>query len=89
VSVDESFILELLKKIQSGVARLEEGQEDIKSRLTRVEIGIAGLRRDQALDAGDIADQQGRIDRINTRLDRIERRLELSENGGHPPTAGT
>jgi len=78
--VDPSIILEILKRIQSGTARLEEGQEDIKSRLTRVEIGVAGLRRDQALDAGEIADLQARLDRINKRIDRIERRLELTEN---------
>jgi tetrahydromethanopterin S-methyltransferase subunit G len=50
---------------------------DVKHRISRVDSAIAGIRRDEAGTAEDIAPQQAAIDRIKDRLDRIELRLEL------------
>jgi hypothetical protein len=60
----ENIMLVLLRRIDDKVDRLVGDVQDLKQRMTLVEIQLAG--------------QSVRIDRIETRLDRIERRLELS-----------
>jgi len=53
--------------------------KDVKQRLNHVEMSIAAMRRDQAMDSADTARQQASIDSLVERIQRIERRLELSE----------
>jgi hypothetical protein len=60
----ENIILLLLRRIDEKTDRLVADVQDLKQRMTLVEVQLAG--------------QSLRIDRIETRLDRIERRLELS-----------
>ncbi len=43
MSIDDTFVIEILKKLQAGMTRLEQGQEDIKSRLTNLEVGQASI----------------------------------------------
>ncbi|NEV64461.1 hypothetical protein [Thiorhodococcus minor] len=50
---------------------------DVKHRINRLESAVAGIRRDEAGTAEDIARQQAAIDALNERLHRIERRLEI------------
>ena len=45
---------------------------DVKHRINRVDSAIAGIRRDEAGTAEDIAHQQAAIDRLKDRFDRIE-----------------
>ncbi|MGE5152454.1 MAG: hypothetical protein ACM3ST_00420 [Bdellovibrio bacteriovorus] len=52
---------------------------DLKHRINRLESALAGVRRDEAGTAEDIARQQATIDRLKERIDRIERRLELRD----------
>jgi len=68
-----------LRAIRSDVAAIRETQEEHGQRLNRIEAAIAGVRRDQASDAENVAHHSMRIDRLSERLDKIERRLELSD----------
>ena len=74
----ENLILEHLKRFQAGQERIEYELKEMKHRLTGVESGIAGLRRDNLTPQEDIYRQQAAIDRINERIQRIEKRLELT-----------
>ncbi len=81
MSVDANLMIEILKSVQADIARLGNGQEDIKSRLTTLEIGQAGIHTLIAHVAGDVARQQAVMHRVEKRIGRIERRLELTEEG--------
>ena len=74
----ENLILEHLKRFQSGQDRIERDLKEIKSRLTGLEISVAGVRGDIAHLAGDQARQQAAFDTMSERIDRIEHRLELA-----------
>jgi predicted trehalose synthase len=73
----ENLLLEHLKRFQTGQERIERKLDEHTQRLGRIEVALAGMRRDQALAEEAGADQSVRIDRLNERIDRIERRLEL------------
>lgn len=74
------MVLEHLRAIRSDVADVKATQEEHGLRLTRIEQGLAGLRREQAYDAETAAHHSSRIDRLVQRIDRIEKRLELTDN---------
>jgi archaellum component FlaC len=61
----DSLVLAMLRKIDQRTERMADDLQDLKSRMTSVEEGLAGVNR--------------RLDRLEMRVDRIERRLELSE----------
>jgi hypothetical protein len=75
----ENLTLRYLRRIDAKIDGLAEVQRDHGYRLTRIEAGMASLRRDQASDAESVAFSATRVDRLNERVERIERRLELSE----------
>jgi uncharacterized protein involved in exopolysaccharide biosynthesis len=79
----EHLILEQLRALRNQVAAMQSEMRvefgDVKHRINRLESAVAGIRRDEAGTAEDIARQQGTLDRLAQRVDRIERRLELSE----------
>jgi septal ring factor EnvC (AmiA/AmiB activator) len=54
----ENLILEHLKRFQTGQDRIERELKDIKSRLSQLEVGVAGIRGDIAHLSGDFARQQ-------------------------------
>jgi len=74
----ENLIIEHLRNLRAGQDRLEDGLKEVKQRLTSLESGIAGLRRDNIGVQEDVYRQQTVIDAIQDRLQRIEKRLELS-----------
>ena len=74
----ENSVLEYLRALRAGQDRIEAGLKEVKQRLTGVESGIAGLRRDNLDTQEDVYRQQTVIDAIQERLQRIEKRLELS-----------
>ena len=74
----ENLILEHLKRFQAGQERIVIELKEIKSRLSQLEIGVAGIRGDIAHVSGDQARQQVSIDGLVERIERIERRLELA-----------
>ena len=61
----DNIVLALLRKIDERTTRMADDLQDIKSRVTSVEEGLAGVNR--------------RLDRLENRVERIERRLELSD----------
>ena len=61
----DNVALVLLRKIDARTGRMADDLQDLKSRVTSIEEGLAGVNR--------------RLDRIDNRVDRIERRLELTE----------
>ncbi len=71
-SVTNDLLLEHLKRIQAGQARLIADVGDLKIRMT-------ALEENTAATAQSLAAQSRRIDRMEARLDRIERRLDLTE----------
>ncbi len=74
----ENSVLEHLRSLRAGQDRIETGLKEVRQRLTGVESGIAGLRRDSIGTQEDVYRQQTVIDAIEDRLRRIEKRLELS-----------
>ena len=74
----ENIVLEHLRALRAGQDRIEKGLKKVKQRLTGVETGIAGLRRDNLGTQEDNYRQKTVIDAIQDRLQRIEKCLELS-----------
>src|SRR5438105_971403 len=60
----DNLVVPLLCRLDRKVDRLIDDVQDLKHRMTALEIQVAG--------------QSSRMDRIEIRLDRIERRLELA-----------
>jgi hypothetical protein len=77
--MSDNLVLDLLRAIRADIAKLSERQDDSGQRLLRIEMSIAGLRRDQALDAEAYAAMETRFDRMRERVERIERRLDMVE----------
>jgi septal ring factor EnvC (AmiA/AmiB activator) len=75
----ENLVLEHLRAIRADIARMERKQDETITRLGRLELAVAGLRRDVAHTDEAAAEQSLRIDHLAERIDRIERRLELRE----------
>jgi predicted trehalose synthase len=75
--MSDSLILELLRAIRGDIARTNDRLDENGHRLSRIEIALAGLRRDPASDAEARAESQVRIDRLAERADRIECRLDI------------
>ena len=61
----DNVVLVLLRKIDERTERMADDLQDLKSRVTSVEEGLAGVNR--------------RLDRLDGRVERIERRLELTD----------
>lgn len=80
----EHLILEQFRAMRNQVASLQSEMRsefaDVKYRINRLETAVAGIRRDEAGQAEDIARQQAFIDRLVERVQRIEGRLELSDD---------
>lgn len=75
----DNIFLVYLRRLDEKLDRVIQIQGDHGSRLTRLELGLAGVRRDQAQDAERVAHVEARIDQVFERLDRIDKRLGLIE----------
>jgi ribosomal protein L29 len=79
----EHLVLEQFRALRNQISAMQTEMHsefsDVKHRISRVETAIAGIRRDEAGTAEDIARQQISIDQLNERIVRIERRLELRD----------
>lgn len=76
----DNLVLEHLRALRAGQDRIENELQDLKGRLSAVETGLNGVRRDLVALAEADARLQVTIDRLGNRADRIERRLELRES---------
>jgi chromosome segregation ATPase len=72
-----NLVLEQLRAIRTQLNRHDERFDEILQRLTRVDLATAGLRREQAGDAENVAYLEARLDKLTGEIDRIKRRLEL------------
>lgn len=61
----DNVVLAMLRRIDERTARMADDLADLKTRVTSVEEGLAGVNRG--------------LDRLELRVERIERRLELSD----------
>jgi chromosome segregation ATPase len=76
---DFTLMLEILKNLQAGQARIENRLEDLTQRVSSMEHKLASFHGDLATLHGDLANVHQRIDHVEQRLGRIERRLDLVE----------
>jgi hypothetical protein len=76
----ENLVLEHLRVIRSDINDVRQTQKEHGIRLTEIAGSVAGLRRDQALDAEAAAHLTARFDRLRDEVDRIKRRLDLTES---------
>jgi chromosome segregation ATPase len=74
----DNLLLEHLKAIRADIGTIKADLKENTTRLGRIEVAVAGLRRDIAHNEEATAEQSLRIDRINERIERIERRLEIA-----------
>jgi hypothetical protein len=72
-----NLVLEHLRAIRADLRDVRDTMLEQRNRLTRMEIGLAGLRRDQGTDAGGVAERGLRLDRMADTVRRIENRLDL------------
>lgn len=68
----QELMYELLKKIQSDVSGVKEGQRDIKAKLNAMRGTMISMQQ-------DTHNIYGMLTRHEQRLERIENRLELRE----------
>ena len=69
----ENLVLEMLRRIRASQERMELDIQDIKTRMTSLEITVAQM-------GTQFAAQSLRMDRFEERLARIERRLDLVDH---------
>ena len=74
----DNLLLEHLKAIRADIGTIKMDLKENTTRLGRIEVAVAGLRRDIAHNEEATAEQSLLIDRIADRVERIEKRLELS-----------
>jgi len=76
----ENLTLVFLRRIDAAVQDVRQTLAEHGQRLNRIEVQIAGLRRDQGTDAEAVALLGARLDRFGERLGRIERRLDITDD---------
>ncbi|SIQ29496.1 hypothetical protein SAMN05880561_102618 [Rhizobium sp. RU33A] len=74
-----NLVLEHLRAIRADLRGMRDTRQEQGQRLTRMEIGLAGLRRDQGADVGGVAEMGVRLDRLVEQVRRIEHRLDLAD----------
>ncbi|MDO5625553.1 MAG: hypothetical protein Q4G71_12805 [Pseudomonadota bacterium] len=74
----ENLLLEHLKRFQASQDRIEKKLDEHTARLGRIEVSLAGVRRDLAHGEEGAAEKSVRMDTLSERIDRIERRLEIN-----------
>lgn len=78
----ENLVLELLRSMRNDIAtfrsEVKADLHDVKYRLSRLENGIVGVKRDALSMQDDIYQQQTILDRVVERIERIEKRLDIN-----------
>jgi predicted nuclease with TOPRIM domain len=75
----ENLTLIYLRRIDAKVDGLAAELREVRDRLTAVEIGLAGIRRDIGGLAETDARLQASVDRLRDEMTRVNRRLDLSD----------
>jgi cob(I)alamin adenosyltransferase len=71
-----NLVLEHLRSMRGDMHEMKEMLRDHGHRLSRIEISIASLRREQASDE-NVAHLEARIDHLADEVTRIKRRLDI------------
>ena len=74
----DNLILEHLKRLQAEQTAARERDQEILSRLSHIESGIARLTRDESANYSEIIESRHAVDKLKDRIERIERRLEIA-----------
>lgn len=74
----ENLMLENLKKIQAEQSAARERDQEIISRLSHIESGLARITRDESANYAEMVEDRHAVDKLRERLERIERRLEIN-----------
>jgi septal ring factor EnvC (AmiA/AmiB activator) len=74
----ENIIIEHLRAIRADIGLIKDDLREVKTRVSNIESGIGGLKRDNAHLYDEAAASHSRYDRLAERLERIEKRLELT-----------
>ena len=74
----ENLMLEHLKKIQAEQSAAWERDQEIISRLSHIESGLARITRDESANYAEMVEDRHSVDKLRERLERIERRLEIN-----------
>lgn len=74
----DDLVLEHLKRIQAEQAAARDRDQEILSRLARIESGLARVTRDESSNYAELVEDRHTVDKLRERIERIERRLELS-----------
>ncbi|MBT9369481.1 hypothetical protein [Rhizobium sp. CSW-27] len=74
-----NLVLEHLRAVRGDIRDMREILREQGSRLTRIELGLAVLRRDQGTDAEGVAEMGLRLDRLTDKIHRIGRRLDITD----------
>lgn len=76
----QELMLEQFRLIRATLDTHSRKFDEVLHRLSNLEIGFAGLRREHAGDAETVAHLQSRVDRLQGQVDRINQRLELTDS---------
>ena len=68
----ENLVLDILRRLQSDMADLKQGQRSIRDELIGVRQQLHVMQGDSLRREQEIAGIQVQLDRINTRLDLVE-----------------
>lgn len=82
VDPNQELMLEQFRLIRATLALHSQKFDEVLFRLSNLEMGVAGTRRERAGDAETVAHLQSRVDRMQGQIDRINQRLELTDNPG-------
>ncbi len=75
----DNLVLELVRAMRTDITAMRHAQVEHGTRLARIEINIAMIRRDVGNDAVDAAQEHQRLDGLTARIETLERRLELHD----------
>jgi hypothetical protein len=74
-----NLVLEHLRALRADISTMRETQLEHGIELNRLEESLAGVKRDIALHAEQLAHVEVRLDQVRSEMGLIKRRLELSE----------
>lgn len=74
----ENLLLEHMKKIQAEQSAARERDQEILSRLSHIESGLARITRDESSNYAELVEDRHAVDKLRMRIEKIERRLEIN-----------
>ena len=74
-----NLVLEHLRAIRADLGAMRETQVEHGMKLNRLEESLAGVKRDIALHAEQLAHVEVRLDQVRGELGLIKRRLDLTD----------